>query len=393
MSRAKITTASAIFKTVAAILGLLVVAGGIAVGLNWTLLRRIFTYPDNPITNVDWYQPREIVKGNVAKLSEAKAIIDRPTLNKISVYAESADSSALLVMHQGELVFEQYWQGFEPSSTFNSMSMSKTITALLIGIAIDEGKIQSELERVANYIPEWHSNRAQITVEDLLYMQSGLQNWDNANNPASDLVQMYAGKDADAISLNIPVEQSLQQKFNYNNANTQILSEVIERATGARYADYLSSKLWQPLQAGDAFLWLDRPSGNPKAFCCLFATPRDWAKVGQLFLDRGQVNGKQVVPAAWLDKMLQPSSLIDKYGYHLWLKARIDSKLGVYDRSASKPFIAEDTFYLDGASNQRVYVIPSQELVIVRVGEKSQDWDDSVIPNALIMSLVRESNS
>ena len=84
--------------------------------------------------------------------------------------------------------------------------------------------------------------------------------------------------------------------------------------------------------------------------------------------------------------MIQPSTLSDNYGYHIWLKARTDSKPGVYTRDANKPFVARDTIYLDGASNQRVYVIPSQALVIVRVGEKSQQWDDAVIPNALVKS-------
>ena len=119
----------------------------------------------------------------------------------------------------------------------------------------------------------------------------------------------------------------------------------------------------------------------------MFATPRDWAKVGQLFLDRGRVNDQQVISAAWLDKMRQPSNLVSKYGYHIWLQARDDHQPGKYNRSASTPFIAEDTFYLDGASNQRVYIIPSQDLVIVRIGEKSKDWDDAVIPNTLVKSL------
>ena len=376
-----------VIKGLAIATGVIVFLGGTAIIVNWTFIQRLFTYPENPITNVDWYQPRELVKGNPIELPEAESKIDRASLEKISAYAESTDSSALLVMHRGELVLEKYWQGFKPASTFNSMSMSKTITALLIGMAIESGKIESELDPVANYIPEWQGDRSQITIQDLLYMQSGLRNWDDAENPASDLVQMYASTDADAIALKIPAEQSPGQAFNYNNANTQILSEVLERATGKRYADYLADKLWQPLQANDAFIWLDRPNGNTKAFCCLFATPRDWAKVGQLFLDRGRVNGKQIVDAAWLDQMKQPSDLVDKYGYHLWLKARTDNKPGVYDLAASKPFLAEDTFYLDGASNQRVYIIPSQDLVIVRVGEKPQDWDDSVIPNTLVRGL------
>lgn len=385
MSRAK-SISTAILKSVAITFGLLTIVSGIAVALNWTLLRRIFTYPEDAITNVDWYQPREIVKGNAVNLPQAKPTIDRPTLKKISDYARAADSSALLVMHQGNLILEKYWQGFEPNDTFNSMSMSKTITALLIGIAIQEGHIESELTPVANYIPEWQDARRKITIQDLLYMQSGLRNWDSRENPASDLVRMYASPDTDAIALNIPAEQLPQQIFSYNNANTQILSKVIETATDVKYANYLSSRLWQPLQASDASIWLDRPNGNSKAFCCLFATPKDWAKIGQLFLDRGRINGKQIVSAAWLDKMQQPSSVNSNYGYHVWLEARTDNKPGS-DRSASQPFIAEDTFYLDGASQQRVYVIPSQELVIVRVGEKPKQWDDSIIPNTLVKSL------
>ena len=399
MSRLKIiphqvlqsNTIRLVAKRSAVLVTMLAAVGGIAVALNWTFLRRILTYPDNPITNVDWYQPREIVKGKPVKLPKANSdAIVKASLKEISAYAQSANSSALLVMHDGKLIWERYWQEFTPNSTFNSMSMSKTVMALLIGIAIAEGHIKSELEPVANYIPEWSQDkRSKITLQDLLYMHSGLQNHDNTDNPTSDLVRMYAGSDADAVALQIPATQAPKKAFNYNNANTQILGEVLERATGERYADYLSTRLWQPLQANDAYLWLDRPQpqGNPKPFCCLFATPRDWAKIGQLFLNRGQVNGQQVVPESWLNKMIQPSPLTSNYGYHIWLKARLNSKPGVYDRTSSKPFLAQDTFYLDGASRQRVYIIPSQNLVIVRVGERPKQWDDSVIPNTLVKSL------
>ena len=261
--------------------------------------------------------------------------------------------------------------------------------AMLIGIAIAEGHIESELEPVANYISEWSKDeRSKITLQDLLYMHSGLRNQDNTENLGSDLVQMYASTDADAVALKIPAVQSPNQAFDYNNANTQILGEVLEQATGERYADYLSTRLWQPLEANDAKIWLDRPQGNPKPFCCLFATPRDWARVGQLFLDRGKVNDKRIITSDWLDKMIQASPLEPKYGYHVWLKARTKGKSEVYERNASQPFLAQDTFYLDGASKQRVYVIPSYELVIVRIGEQPEQWDDAVIPNTLVGSLL-----
>lgn len=376
-------------KFTIAIATIAVAAGGMAVARNWTFLRRILTYPDNEITNVDWYQPLKTVPGNSAEIPQKNTdAISQASLYKIANYAQAHDSSALLVVYQGKLVLEQYWHGFTPTSTFNSMSMSKTIVSLLIGIAISQGEIKSELEPVANYIREWSDDRrSKITIQDLLYMQSGLRNQDNSSNPNSDLVKMYAGRDANAVALKVPPIQDPQQVFSYNNVNTQILSQVLEQATGEKYADYLSTRLWRPIQAGKAYLWLDRYNGNPKPFCCLFATPRDWAKVGQLFLNYGRVEGKQVVPLTWLNKMRQPSPLESKYGYHIWLKARTKSKSKAYDVTSSKPFLTKDTFYLDGADRQRVYIIPSAELVIVRVGEKPRKWDDSVIPNTLIADL------
>ena len=383
-------TSKKFVKTAAAVAGLMVSIGGIAIALNWTFLRRIITYPDDPITNVDWYRPLETVKGKPSELPKGtSSSIPQESLQEITAYAEAANSSALLVMHGGEIIWERYWRGFTLSSTSNSMSLSKTIMAMLIGIAIAEGHIESELEPVANYIPEWsEDDRSKIRLQDLLYMQSGLRNQDNTTNPSSDLVQMYASANADAVAIRIPAVQSPKQVFDYNNANTQILGEVLERATGERYADYLSTRLWQPLEANDAKIWLDHPQGNPKPFCCLFATPRDWAKVGQLFLDQGKVDEKQIIAPAWLDKMIQPSSLESKYGYHIWLKARTKGKTGVYDRTASQPFLAPDTIYLDGKSRQRVYIIPSHELVIIRIGEEPKQWNDAVIPNTLVGSLL-----
>ena len=376
-------------KIILGLAGILTAIASTTVITNWIFLNRLLTYPDEPITNTNWYQPLETVPGNPREISQnTSSSISQDSLNKISDYAAANNSSALLVLHRGELILERYWQGFTADATFNSMSMSKTIVALLIGMAIADEDIKSELEPVANYIPEWNNEeRQQISIQDLLYMQSGLQNSDNQKNPLSDLVQMYAGKDTNAIALNIPAIKQPQATFSYNNANTQILSQVLEQATGKTYADYLSIKLWQPIQAEDAYLWLDRPQGNPKVFCCLFATPRDWAKVGQLFLDRGRVNGKQLVDHQWLDKMLQPSPLESKYGYHIWLKARIPEP-DAFDITASKPFLDQNTFYLDGASRQRVYIVPSQDLVIVRVGEEPEKaWDDSVLTNTLIADL------
>ena len=174
-------------------------------------------------------------------------------------------------------------------------------------------------------------------------------------------------------------------RWQYNTVNSQILGVLIERVTGKRYADYLSEKIWKPLGAQDAAMWLDRPGGNVRTFCCFFATPRDWARVGLLFQNGGTIGGKRLFPAAWLARMLTASQFEPDYGYQVWLGF---SENGRRKRHRSEPLIARDMFWLDGHDIQRVYVIPSYQLVIVRIGEWSGGmWDDALIPNTLVRAI------
>lgn len=369
----------------------------VAALVDWRLMLRAITYPDAPIMAVDWYQPLMPVPGHwrqpLPEADPAEAPVSPEALAAVSAYAARRNSTGLLVLHQGQIIWEEYWQGYGPDSRFNAMSMAKTVVALLVGIAIAEGHIDSVQDPVARYLPEWgRDERAAITLADLLYMQSGLRNEDRTDSPFSDLVQMYVGSQVNRTALRVPRQRSPAEVYEYNNVNTQILSLVLERATGEPYPAYLSSRLWQPLGARDAAIWLDRPGGDAKTFCCLFATARDWARVGQLLLDQGQVgDGPQgpvfghrpVVPPSWIAAMVDPSPLEPTYGYHLWIKARTADYANV-DTAASTAFLDPGTVYLDGRGLQRVYVIPQRQLVVVRMGEDTDQWDDAVIPNTLL---------
>ncbi len=364
----------------------------LSVIVDWRLLSRALTYPASPITAADWYQPRQPVLGlgdQAVPLPKAQPTeISAAALQTALNFAEVQNSVALLVMHHDRLVLEQYWQGQPPEAKINSMSMVKTLLGLLIGIAIEEGHLASVQEPIGTYLTEWADDaRGDLTLEDLLYMQSGLRNDDRTDTIQSDLVQLYLGSAVDKTALQVPQISSPGAVFDYNNVNSQILSLILERATGETFGDYLSSRLWQPLQATDSFIWLDRPGGHPKGFCCFFATPQDWVRVGQLLLHQGRVGNTQVVPAPWIQQMQRPSPLQPTFGLHLWLKARTSDYPDV-NLAASAPFAAPDTFYLDGRHHQRVYVVPSSDLVIVRIGEEPPAWDDAVIPNALVEGLL-----
>lgn len=368
----------------------------VATQVDWRLWARVATYPDHEATQVSWYQPLKAVIGSSPKAFSWRTgtNIAPQALADITVYAAAHNSRALLVLQDGELILEKYWQGFNAESLANGMSMTKTIVGLLIGIAIEEGAINSVDDSVQTYLPDWQynqrwrelnkSNPPEVTLEDLLYMQSGLRNDDDTANPFSDLVQMYLSSDVAAAAMQVPPEQPPGEVYEYNNVNTQLLSLVLERATGESFADYLSSRLWQPLQASNAATWLDRPGGESKTFCCLFANAYDWARVGLLLLHNGKVGQNQVVPSHWVQQMLAPTPIEPTFGYHIWVKARTSDYPNV-NTAASAPFL-EDTYYLDGRGFQRVYVIPSRNLVVVRLGEQPPNWNDAVIPNTLIRS-------
>lgn len=373
-------------------LGVLPLLLGLSITLpDWRFLSRAITYPKTPILSSHWYRPMATVPGNPqAPLPVAEPTnvqIPQAALETITEFAIAQNSTALLVMHQGEVVLEKYWQRQTATTITNGMSMTKTILALLIGIAIEEGHIQSVNDRVSDYLPEWrHDSRASLTLEDLLYMHSGLRNDRRTDTPFSDLVQLYMSSDVEQVALNIPQVAPPRQTYDYNNVNSLILSLVLERATGESFADYLSSRLWQPLGAKNGRVWLDRPGGRAKPFCCFFATASDWARLGQMILDRGRVGDQQVVPAAWINQMLTPSPLEPTFGLHIWVQARTPDHANV-DTAATEGFLADDTFYLDGRHHQRVYGVPSHDLVIVRIGESPEIWDDAFLPNTLVRAL------
>jgi CubicO group peptidase (beta-lactamase class C family) len=370
----------------------LVLTGVLPFAVDWRLVTRSLTYPDRPITAAAWYRPQQLVPGVGPQApplvkAETTEIPPQASLQTALEFAEAQNSVALLVMHRDRLVVEQYWQGHQASDPINSMSMVKTLLALMIGVAIDEGSIGSMQDSVGTYLAEWADDpRGEMALSDLLYMQSGLVNDSRTDTLRSDLVKLYGGSDAQKLALSLPLEGSPGEVFDYSNFNSQILSIVLERATGVAFGDYLSSRLWQPLGAGDGFLWLDRPNGNAKPFCCFFATAQDWVRLGQMLLHGGNVGKTQVIPSGWIEQMLQPSPLEPTFGLHIWLKARTSDYPQV-NLASSAPFLAPDTFYLDGRHHQRVYIIPSEELVIVRIGEEPPAWDDAVIVNAILGGL------
>ena len=365
----------------------------VIVASDFTFWKRLATAPVSDMaTAVDWYSPLETVSGSDGA-DEPAATAQRfaeDTVADLLDYGTATGSVALLVWHDGEVVLEQYWPGYDRHSLTDPASMHKTVMAMAVGIAIERGIIPSVDSRASEWLTEWRDDaRSEITVEQLLQMASGLGLVPFDPNPFGRYFRTLLGTDLIPIYLAIPQDKAPGSEFAYNNVNSQALGILLQRATGVRYAEFLSEALWSKMGVGDSYLWLDREQGMPRTFCCQQTTARGWLQVGRLLLDGGRLGEEQVVPAGWIQAMTTPSPNNANYGYQTWLgteyvQERAYNVTVTVTAHHSEPFLADDVIFLDGFGGQRVYVIPSQRLIIIRTGKPQMDWDDARLPNTLL---------
>lgn len=317
------------------------------------------------------------------------------TLREAIAYGEETGSHALLIWHDGALQVEHYYSGFGPETRTPTQSMHKSVLALLFGTAIRDGFISSVDDPVGRYLPEWAGDeRGAITIRQMLQQDSGVD-YPKTDyiNPAGVFLQVMMGGELERTLLAQRAERVPGTQFDYNNVNVGLLGVVLQRAVGRPYAQYLSEALWQKIGAADAEVALDSAAHRtPRTFCCLDATARSWLLVGLLHLQAGAWKGVQVIPREWMDAVAAPSARNSNYGYLTWLGNRHERQRRYNHKSAvtalqSEPFVAPDVRYFDGFGGQRVYIVPSLGLVIVRTGRLAMDWDDARLPNLIIRGI------
>lgn len=352
---------------------------------------------------VDWYDPVAEVEGAptpVVATTPAEAGVAPTALEAAASWAEAQNSTALLVAREGKLVFERYWQGTGRDTRFNPQSMSKTVLALLMGIAIERGEVGSVDDPVSDYVSEWKGEpRGAITLRQMLHMASGLEQGDDGYGykvtPDNPVVRHSLGSDYTRLPLSLEPVGAPGEAFDYNNNVNQLLGIVLERASGRDYEALLSERLWQPLGLADAAMPLDREGGMVITSCCILSRPVDWLRIGQLFIDGGRFDGKQVVPEDWIEATLEPSPAYGGYGYQVWVG---DQTIGGERPPRvplvpwqSEPFAPARVVLLHGHGGQRVYAMPDKGLVVVRAARDwPASWDDALLPNVIWRGTAKE---
>jgi len=335
----------------------------------------LFTAIRYNFANIDDYKK---FSNNEVKIAAPQPWTDAADYNKIAypdslnALLEELGSVGLLMIRDNQVVFEKYWKGYSDSSKSGSFSVAKSITSILIGVALKEGKIKSLEEPVGNYLPEFkEGDKAAVRIIDLLTMSSGTD-WDESYwNLFSVTSEAYYGHDVYATATGVKMKDKPGTLHSYKSGDTQLLGLLLEKATGQSLSDYASQKLWQPMGAEHPALWsTDKENGHIKAYCCFNSNVRDFARIGKLMLDSGKWNGTAIIDSAYWASSVKPCGIIDLkgkacdyYGYQWWMDP-----------------VNPEVFYARGILGQYIIVIPSKKTVIVRLGEKASKIRERTVP-------------
>lgn len=327
-----------------------------------TYLFKTLAYNFVGIEDLDLFEHRTVATGEGIEWPLSKNYNIKPMPAELKSTLEQYKTVSFLVIKNDSILYEQYWEDKSDTSHTNSFSMAKSIIGVLIGIAIDEGKIKSLDQKVGDFIPEYKTgSRAQLTIRHLITMSAALS-WDEAYaNPLSVTTEAYYGTDLFSLVKNQEVVGTPGKEFNYQSGCSQLLGFIIEKATGKHIAEYASDKLWKPLNAMHAAEWsLDKKEGAEKAYCCFYSNARDFARIGSLYLHHGNWHGIQIIDSSYVAESVTPAPLDDNgkpnkvYGYHWWI--------GDYS--------GKHIFYCRGILGQYVVAIPDENIIFVRLGHK-----------------------
>jgi len=298
-----------------------------------------------------WPQARDYNKKEIPKDKEEQ-------LGKLG-------TTSFLVFRNDSLVYEKYYEEFGEKEVSNSFSMAKSLVGILIGVAVHEGKINSIDDPVSKYLPEYkEGNRKKITLRHLLSMSSGMDWNESSWNPLSHNAEAYYSTNLPGVMEDVEYDGEPGKYFDYKSGSTQVLGMVLEKVTGQHLAEYASEKIWKKIGAEQTAFWsLDHENGTEKAYCCLYASSRDFARLGKLMMHAGNWNGQQLLDSNYVAESIKPANLSipepesgtnDRYGLTWWLVKHKNQQV----------------YYARGIKGQYIICIPNENIIVVRTGHK-----------------------
>jgi CubicO group peptidase (beta-lactamase class C family) len=294
-------------------------------------------------------------------IQDSLSITTNGLVSKITFedYLIANKTVAYVIIQNDSIKYEQYFNKYDEASIVNSFSMAKSILSILVGCAIDDGKITSIKEPITNYLPQFEAAKFKdVTIENLLNMTSGISFNESYLNPFGDAATFYYGTNLTKAVANLEIERKPGTHFKYSSGDSQLLGMVLVAALKEQnISEYLEEKIWQPLgMEYDATWSLDRKKGGvEKTFCCLNARARYFVKIGRLYLNKGNWNGKQIVSEQWVEnstKVERSNGGVAYYQNQWWINTK------------------DNSYEAEGILGQHIYMNPEKNVIIVRLGEK-----------------------
>ncbi len=276
-------------------------------------------------------------------------------------FCTSIGTTAFLVIQDGKVMTEKFWEGTDGLTLSNSFSMAKSFTALAIAHAVENGRIESLDQPLCDFLPAYCDGLdREMTIRHLLQMSSGIDFGEHYTNPFGYQAKAYYGTRLADLTQQYHATIEPGTLWNYEGGNTVLLSLVLQNVTGQTLSDYFSQHIWQKIDTqGDAYWNLDREGGLEKSFSAFYACPYDYAKIGQLYLDSGDWRGTQLISKEFVALSTTPVMIPDStgqpypyYGLHWWL--------GEFD---GQPFNS-----CRGMRGQYIICIPHLNAMMVRLG-------------------------
>ncbi len=312
---------------------------------------------------------RDTVKSKI-KMDKLKKAIDAAL--------QEGHTRAILVAYDTLVYFEKYNNGFNENTRILGWSMSKSITNAMIGILVKQGKLNIDAPAP---IAEWSTDdRKNITLNNLMQMSSGL-GWVEDYGEISDATKMlYMSSDVAKYAINSKITTKPDQTYYYSSGSSNILSEIIKRTINDQqtYLDFPRTALFNKIGMRSAIMETDA-AGTFIGSSYTYATPRDWARFGLFYLNNGYWQGEQILPEGWVDYTRKAAKASGgDYGAQFWLN----------HSKRELPNCPEDVYFADGYKGQRIYIIPSKKLVIVRMGQsKAGEFDYDKFVKSILESI------
>ncbi|MGJ3508284.1 serine hydrolase domain-containing protein [Enemella sp. A6] len=294
---------------------------------------------------------------------------------------ETLGTRAVIVVHKGKIVAERYADGFDAETPQLGWSMAKSVTNLFAGILVEQGRISLDDDHLR---PEWTDERAEITVDDLLRMTSGLE-WDETYDLGTPITRMlYLEPDMAGYVAGLPPAHKPGEYQQYSSGSTNVLCSVLAERSRLLGVDMPRQLLFAPLGLGSAVLEADT-TGNPVCSSYLWATPRDWAVIGQFALQDGVWEGKRMLPENWMAESATAHEVTETedpgYASGWWANKLPDGSL-------VNPELPDDAYWASGHDGQRMYIVPSSDLVVVRLGFSPELEGDQIRTDELLAEVV-----